>query len=220
MSCEVSLCGKPLHGVMHVCAFVDSRDEQYALLLPYLREGLRCNARLVTMVGEANVLDHLTRLRREGLDVEALGARDRLVVCTAEQRFPRDGSVTPSSILAHCESEIDGAVAAGFRSVRGFREMDWALSALRRADELLEYEARLNYLALKMAEPVVCVYDVNRVSGSLLSEILCAHPKAIVGGTLHENPYFVAPNANLRRLAERARRRARVRERRAWSIRL
>jgi len=218
MPCEATLCGKRLHGVMHVCALVDSRDEQYAILLPYLREGLRCNAHLVTMVGEANLVDHLTRLRRDTVDPEALMAQGRLTISTAERAFPRDGSVTPASALAHAEAHLDRAQASGFPAVRGFAEMDGALSALRRADELLELEARLNLLALKMANPVVCVYDVNRVPGSLLTEILCAHPKAIIGGVLHENPYFQSPQASLR--AERRRRHLRVRERRAWALRL
>ena len=78
----------------------------------------------------------------------------------------------------------------------------------------------MNFLALKMVEPVVCVYDINRVSGSLLMEILCAHPKAIIGGMLNENPYFVSPKAYLRRLTERARKHKRVPERRASVLRL
>src|SRR2546423_8145832 len=122
MACEATLCGKALHGVMHVCALVDSRDEQYAILQPFMREGLRCNAHLLTMVGEVNVLDHLTRLNRDGMDAERLIGAGKLSVPTAEQAFPRDGSVTPSGILAHCEAQIDAALAAGFRSLRGFLE--------------------------------------------------------------------------------------------------
>jgi hypothetical protein len=217
---EATLCGKPLHGLMHVCAFVDSRDEQYAILLPYLRDGLRRNAHLSCMVGEVNLLDYVTRMQRDGMNVERLIGESRLSVSTAEQVFPRDGSGTPSSILAHSEAGIDAAHAAGCDSVRGFREMDWALTALRRGEELLEYEARVNFLALKMIEPVVCVYDINRVSGSLLMEILCAHPKAIIGGVLHENPYFVSPKAYLKRLTERAGKHKRVPERRASVLQL
>ena len=87
-----TLCGKALHGLMHVCALVDSRDEQYAILQPYLREGLRCHARLLTVVGEANLLDHVTRLRRDGMDAEKLMSEGRLSVATAEQMFPRHRS--------------------------------------------------------------------------------------------------------------------------------
>ena len=204
---------------MHVCAFVNSREEQYELLLPFLREGLRGGSRLATMVGEANVPDHLTRLRREGLDPEGLMGAGRLLVTTAEHTFPR-APATPQQILASAEADIDAANGAGFRALRGFREMDCALASLRRADELLEFETRINFLALKMAEPVICVYDVNRISGALLDEILCAHPKAVIGGALQENPWFVAPRAGLRRVAERARRHIRVRERRAWALRV
>ncbi|MGE5639829.1 MAG: MEDS domain-containing protein [Clostridia bacterium] len=199
---------------------VDSREEEYRLLLPFLHEGLRGNSRLATMVGEANLTELLTYLRREGLDPEALMASGRLDISTAEQVFPRDASATPERILAQTERQLDATHAAGFRALRGFREMHCALASLRRADELLEYETRVNFLALKMIEPLVCVYDVNRVPPALLAEILCAHPKAIVGGVLQENPWFVSPRAGLRRVAERARRRLIVRERRAWALKV
>lgn len=205
---------------MHACAFVDSRDEQYRILLPYLQEGLKCNAQLVTMVGEANLRDHLERLRRGGMDPALLCAEGKLAVTTSEESFPRDGSVTPTSILRGWEARIDQAQRAGFSAVRGFGEMDGALAALRRTEELLEYEARVNFLALKMTSPVVCVYDVNNISASLVLELLKTHPKVILDGSLQENPYFVSPEEYLRQLVERKRRHMRVRERRAFALRI
>ncbi len=113
---------------MHVCALVDSREEEYRLLLPFLREGLRGNSRLGAVVGEANVAELLTQLRREGIDPEALMASGRLDVSTAEQVFPRDASATPERILARTERQLDAAHAAGFHAMRGFREMHCALA--------------------------------------------------------------------------------------------
>lgn len=214
------LCGRSLRGVMHACAFVDSRDEQYRILLPYLEEGLSCNAQLMTMVGQGHLRDHLERLRRAGMDPALLATSGRLAVTTSEETFPRDGSVTPTSIVMHWESRIDEAQRRGFSAVRGFGEMDGALAALRRTEELLETEARVNYLALKMTSPVVCVYDVNNISGRLVMDILKTHPKVILDGKLQENPYFVSPEEYLRELAERKRRHLRVRERRASELRI
>ena len=203
---------------MHACAFVDSREEQYRILLPYLQEGLACNAHLLTMVGQGHLRDHLERLRRAGMDPALLAATGRLAVTTSEETFPRDGSVTPTSIVMHWERRIDEARGRGFSEVRGFGEMDGALAALRRTEELLETEARLNYLALKMTSPVVCVYDVNNIGGRLVMDILKTHPKVILDGKLQENPYFVSPEDYLKQLAERKRRHLRVRERRASAL--
>src|SRR4051812_2191715 len=119
MACEATLCGKSLHGVMHVCALVDSREEQYAILAPYLREGLEQNTHLVTMVGESNLLDHVTRLRRDGLEPERMMAEGQLTISTAEQVFPRDGSATPATVLARAEARLNRADASGFSAVRG-----------------------------------------------------------------------------------------------------
>lgn len=203
---------------MHACAFVSSRDEQYDIVLPYLHDGLLGNAHIVTLVGQANLADHLIRLRSAGMDAKRLAQLGRLTLATAEETFRRDGTATPASILAHWERRIDEAQRSGFSAVRGFSEMDWALAALRRTDELLEYEARVNFLALKLINPVVCVYDVNKVSGRLVMDILRTHPKVIIGARLHENPHFVSPRAYLAELGAR-RQRPRGEERRASLLR-
>jgi hypothetical protein len=210
-----TLCGKSLRGVMHACVFVNSREEQYDILLPYLQDGLMCNAHIATMVGEANLRDHHERLKRAGMDPDRLAQLGKLSISTAEETFRRDGSVTPMRILEHWEKRIDAAQRLGFSAVRGFCEMDWALAALRRTEELLEYEAHLNFLALKLINPVVCVYDVNNVSGRMVMDILSTHPKVILGGRLQENPHFESPQAYLRQLEERRRKRPRSEERRA-----
>ena len=37
----------------------------------------------------------------------------------------------------------------------------------------------------------VCVYDTTRFRGDILTNVLRAHPFAIVGGILRENPFYV-----------------------------
>ena len=51
----------------------------------------------------------------------------------------------------------------------------------------------------------ICVYDVNKLSAQLMMEILRAHPLTIVGGVLHENPFYTPPDEYLRELDDRRR---------------
>lgn len=49
-----------------------------------------------------------------------------------------------------------------------------------------------------MKNPFVCVYDLNLFSGRVIGDILGCHPKVILGGRVHENPYYLPPDEFLR----------------------
>jgi hypothetical protein len=50
---------------------------------------------------------------------------------------------------------------------------------------------------------LVCVYDLNKHSASVVIDILRTHPMVIVGGVLQENPLYVPPEELLRELRQR-----------------
>jgi len=81
--------------------------------------------------------------------------------------------------------------------------MGWALQDLPGVDDLVEYEARLNYILPRYKDPVICVYDISKFSGAIIVDILRTHPMVIIGGTLQENPFFVPPDEFLRELREK-----------------
>ena len=199
----VTICGTPLEGLMHTCAFVDSRDEQYKILAPFLIEGLACNDCLLTVTSPQNQASNLQRLREAGMDVDQLVSNAQLLAPTFEHSYLQDGCFSARRMLAMLESLLEGTRTAGFGALRGFGEMDWALSGLPGTEELMEYEAGVNYLAAKFNDPLVCVYDVNKFSGQTLMDVLCTHPKVILSGRIHENPYYLPPDKFMASLAAR-----------------
>jgi len=205
---KATLCGKPLQGLMHTCAFVDSREEEYELLIPFLKEGIDCGCRVLTIVDEENRADHDRRLEHGAV----VGERDgQLSVHGFKDTYLQEGCFSADRMLALIESVLDEADGAGYPAVRGFGEMAWALTGLPGTEQLLEYEARVNYLAPKMRNPLVCIYDVNRFSGRVLMDILNTHPKVILAGQVHDNPYYMPPDVYLKHLDERRRLRKSVR---------
>ncbi len=100
------------------------------------------------------------------------------------------------------EALKDGA-RQGFRVSRSIGHMEWALEDLPGVEDLVEYEARLNYMLPRYDDPVICVYDLSRFSGAVVVDILRTHPMVIIGGTLQENPFYVPPDEFLQHLRER-----------------
>jgi hypothetical protein len=50
---------------------------------------------------------------------------------------------------------------------------------------------RLNEVLPRYNDPVICAYDANLLNGAIAVDILRTHRVAIIGGLLHENPFFV-----------------------------
>ena len=60
-----------------------------------------------------------------------------------------------------------------------------------------------NEVTSRFEDVVVCTYDLNRFSATLVTDILRTHPQVIVGGILQENPFYVPPEQFLQELRAR-----------------
>jgi MEDS: MEthanogen/methylotroph, DcmR Sensory domain len=71
-------------------------------------------------------------------------------------------------------------------------------------DDIVEYESRLNRVTSRFDDVVICTYDLNRFSATVVMDILRTHPQVIVGGLLQENPFYVPPEELLEELRARS----------------
>jgi hypothetical protein len=68
----------------------------------------------------------------------------------------------------------------------------------RGADEVVELEHGATALALRYPCVVVCMYDVNTVSGRLvLDGGFGKHPLALCRGALSHNPYYATEDKSI-----------------------
>jgi hypothetical protein len=72
--------------------------------------------------------------------------------------------------------------------------MEWALEDFPGVHDIVEYESRLNEILPNYDQVTVCTYDVTKFSAAVMMDILRTHPQVIIGGMLHENPYYVRPD--------------------------
>jgi hypothetical protein len=200
---RANLCGQPFEDLSHVCAFVDSRDQQYEIFLPFLREGMNCGECLLNIVAQENRADHVERLLDGGIDSDALVADGRQKLLGFGETYLKDGHFSANRMLATMEEAMVSAQREGFPGLRGFGEMHWAVNGLPDTDALVEYESCLNYLVPQYDASIVCVYDVSKFSGRVVMDVLSTHPRVILGGQIFENPYYMQPEVFLKYLANR-----------------
>ena len=81
----ISLAGSELHETRHVCAFFNSDEEEYRVLLPFIKEGFECGHKAVHVVNPDQRNEHLQRLMAAGID-PATAARRGCIHDDADSR--------------------------------------------------------------------------------------------------------------------------------------
>ena len=94
---------------------------------------------------------------------------------------------------------------AGYSRLRIMGNMNWVFNGTTGVDDLIEYEAEVNEVLSRNPQPAVCVYDIARLSGAMMMDLLRTHPLTLIGGVVQENPFYTAPAEMLVELQDRKR---------------
>jgi hypothetical protein len=199
----IPFAGSVLTNYRHVCAFFRSPEEEYNTLLPFVLDGVKRGERTYHVLRSEQREPHLQRLRGAGIDVSAAQQHRQLEVAIVEETYLRGGRFDPDAMLGLIEETLKGGAALGFPLTRLIAHVaDRILEDWSNADEWIKYEARLNEVLPAYDDPVICTYDTNLITAPIAVDVLRTHPVAIVGGLLHENPFFASPHAILSQFQE------------------
>ncbi|HLK61026.1 MAG TPA: MEDS domain-containing protein [Chthonomonadaceae bacterium] len=155
MTQPIHLAGAELGPVRHVCAFFHHADEEYRVLLPFIKEGIERGEKAFHIVDPAQRADHLRRLQAGGIPTETAEAKGQLEVRRWQDAYLRDGHFDQNKMLALIEEVLQSGKAEGYPLIRLVAHMEWALEDMPGVNDLVEYEARLNYILPKYDDPVI-----------------------------------------------------------------
>ena len=199
----IRFAGSHLGDARHVCAFFDSREEGYRVLLPFIDDGFRCGDKAVHVVNPGERTDHMARLAELGIDVDAAEASGQLEVRTNTDIYLRDGVFDKERMLEAFEKMASGSSGSGYPLSRIVCQMDWATENRTHIDDLIEFESRVNNVWQHHDDAVICVYDLAKFGGDMVVDMIRTHPMIVLGGVLHRNPFFMPPEQFLADLHER-----------------
>jgi methanogenic corrinoid protein MtbC1 len=186
---HLRLDGATLGRPPHICAFVDSPDEEYDLLLPFVREGLEAGEKALHFVDGVSQAEHFRRLGAAGIDVAACLATGQLDVRSWQETYLKEGTFDTDAMLAFLGDVLRAARAEGFPRTRLIGLPGWGSEIPVPPEALADYEMRVNRI-LRRDDPVICVYDRAELDATLAAEVLCAHPLTIIDGAIRESPSF------------------------------
>ena len=151
----VRLAGSILHRSRHVCAFFHKKDEEYQVLLPFVKEGFEQGHKAFHIVDPEHRDEHLRRLGEAGIDVTEAERTGQLEVRRWEDAYLREGHFDQDAMLALIEEVLMGGKAQGFPLTRLVANMEWGLEDRPGVDDIVEYETRLNFILPKYDDAVV-----------------------------------------------------------------
>lgn len=189
----ISLAGSQLDKVRHVCAFFSSEDEEYRVLLPFIRNGLECGDKAVHVVNPHQREEHLQRLVAAGIDPTGVQQTGQLEIKVNSEVYLRDGRFDQDRMLAMFERLASGNAKGGFPLSRIVCRMDWVVGDQSRVENVIEFESRVNDVWSRHDDAVICTYHLSQFRGDAIIDILRTHPLVILGGTLQHNPFFMPP---------------------------
>ena len=180
----------------HVCAVYTGTAGRDAVLLPYLRAGLRRGDKVVAVVGSTSPTS-LKDALGDGVDgVDAQVASHQLELGTADDAYLPGGDFSAAGTIGYWHGLVGPAIRDdGYRFARVLGEMSWGMRGRR--DEFLRYEAELNRFAPRYPQAILCLYDLARFGGGILTDLLQTHPKLLMNGVYLDNPQYQDPDRYL-----------------------
>ena len=196
-SVDIGVLGLTVPRGTHICAFYRGAQGRDEIVVPFLAEGIRSQDKCLC------ILDSIDP-RRAGPAGPAgrrrIVGRDRATrTGHSSQRVPALGHVLGRG---HARLLAGGGRDSGRGRLRpdpGDRGDALGAEPARGRAEFFRYEAKLNEVIPNYAQVILCLYDLDRFGAEVLMDTLRTHPRVVVDGMVHENPYYIEPGKFLAR---------------------
>lgn len=199
----IPFAGSQLRETRHVCAFFNSEEEEYRVLLPFIQDGFRRGDKAVHVVNPGQEESHLRRLATAGIDTATAGRQGQFELRTNSEAYIRDGHFDKERMLEVFEQLASGNAPGGFPLSRIVCRMDWVTEQGSYADDVVEFESRVNQVWDRHEDAVICTYHLGKFGGDTVIDIMRTHPMVIIGGLLQHNPFYTPPEEFMREVRDR-----------------
>lgn len=177
----------------HLCLIYESREEQYAAVIPYIKTGLERNEKCLYIIDESSFEDVRSALQAAGVEVDQALRRGALLILTKQDTYLKDGAFNPDRMMAVLEKMVKDALAEGFNALRVTGEMTWVLGEKSSVDILMQYESMVNNFYANHQALAICQYNRQRFAAEIILDVIRTHPLVIYGSEVLRNDFFISP---------------------------
>ena len=203
VTAPIPFAGSQLSDTRHVCAFFNNDDEEYRVLLPFIKDGFECGHKAIHVLNPDQREDHLQRLDHAGIDPAAAQQNGQLEVRVNTEVYLPDGHFDQDRMIAVFEQLASGNVKGPFPLSRIYCRMDWVVKDQSHVDDVIEFESRVNDVWRRNEDAVICTYHLGQFRGEEVIDIMRTHPMVVIGGIVQQNPFYIPPDEFLRDFRQR-----------------
>jgi hypothetical protein len=116
VTAPIPFAGSQLGESRHVCAFFNSDDEEYRVLLPFIKDGFECGDKAIHVVNPDHYCDHLKRLGAVGIDSQAAQRNGQFELRTNTETYLHDGRFDQNRMLDAFEQWASDTARQAFRA--------------------------------------------------------------------------------------------------------
>ena len=170
----------------HVCAFYgeggNSLDD---IVVAYLSRGLQAGNKCACFSFADTASSARDRISPE------LMSRDGILQFYTENEA--EGGFSVEAYLRWLEAIVKEALSDGYDRLWALGDATFVARDLDPGSmkTWFTWEAKVNELASRYPQFIMCMYDLDRWAGDLIMSVLKTHPRVFVNGLILNNPYYV-----------------------------
>ncbi|WP_442497160.1 MEDS domain-containing protein [Methylobacter sp. sgz302048] len=182
---------------LHICYLYNNENERRRTIAEFVQSGLAAGEKVAYLADipstpSSNEMGEC--LSQLGISPPGNIKPEQLILAQAETSYCPDGTFMPERVIDHWRALYRQAQHERFAGVRMTGDTSWLCKGMPGAERWVEYEAMLNTLVEEYpVHGVICQYDVNKIDGATLFDVLNVHPMMIVAGQVVHNPYYQRP---------------------------
>jgi GAF domain-containing protein/predicted DNA binding protein len=176
----------------HLALIYENQAEQFAAVVPFIRQGLRRGERCLYVADENSREEVLAALRDGDVDVDAALESGALTVHSKQDTYLREGTFDPDDMIEFLSDTIDEATEE-YEALRIGAEMTWVFGDSPDMEDLIEYEGKVNRLIPEEDCIALCQYNRERFPPEVIGDVVRTHPHLIYDGTVSQNFYYTPP---------------------------
>lgn len=180
---------------VHMCGLYETEEERDNIIMGFLNRGGRDGDLQLYCPSETTPEKFAEEYSRRFPEcAHHVHDSNLFQISSARELYYPDGEFSPWAMDEGLNAFFSDSQKNGPRNIRATAEMLWALERIPGVEHLMAYESRLNYFIPGKPWISICLYNVNKVSGRTVMDVLRTHPFSINGGVITENPYFMDPD--------------------------
>ena len=116
---------------------------------------------------------------------------DTLQFFAKDAAYQPGGWLLPDALIRNLDALVRNAFSDGYSRCWTLVDVAYVTQNLDDIKKWFAFEAKLNDFAPQHPQFLMCLYNLDKFSGELVTYALRTHPRIFVNGIIIPNPYYV-----------------------------